>query len=134
MSATHADAVPIAARADLRRVGRWLTAILIPVGPAAVGLLRFVLPYDTVDDGATIVAKVAANPGAQSLVLWLGLVATLTLALGALWVGRLTRRHTPMLTAAALVLLVPGYLSLAWLVPSTACCGAGRPLGSTRTR
>lgn len=114
---------------DLRRAGRWLAAFLLPVGPAAVALLRFVLPYDTVDDDATIVAKVAADPGAQSVVLWLGLVATLTLVLAALWVGRLTRRRAPVLTAAALLLLVPAYLSLAWLVAFDAVLWSGSTAG-----
>ena len=103
---------------DPRRRTRWLAALLIPIGPAAVAVLRFVLPYSTVDDGAIIVDKVAAHPGAQSLVLWLGFLAVLTLIPGALWVGRLTRRRAAGLTAAALLLLVPGYLSLGWLIGS----------------
>ena len=116
--------VPVAERLDAhrspptdsRRRTRWLAALLIPIGPAAVAVLRFVLPYSTVDDGATIVNKVAAHPEAQSLVLWLGFLAVLTLVPGALWVGRLTRRRAARLTAAALLLLVPGYLSLGWLI------------------
>lgn len=103
---------------DPRRRTRWLAALLIPIGPAAVAVLRFVLPYSTVDDGRTIVNKVAAHPDAQSLVLWLGFLAVLTLVPGALWVGRLTRHRAPGLTATALVLLVPGYLALGWLIGS----------------
>lgn len=113
------------ARSDPRHGTRWLAALLLPVGPAAVAVLRFVLPYHTTDDPATVVGKVAAHPGAQSAVLWLGLVATLTLVPAVLWVGRLTRRCAPRVTAAALLLLVPGYLSLTWLIGGDLLLWAG---------
>lgn len=95
---------------------RWLAALVLPVGPAAVAVLRYVLPYDTVDDASTVVAKVAAEPGRMSLVLWLGFLAVLTLVPAAVWVGRLTRRGARVLTDVALLLLVPGYLALGWLI------------------
>lgn len=112
----QAEVAPVTQAADLRRSTRWLAALLLPVGPAAVGLLRYVLPYATADSSAETVAAVRADPGAESVVLWLSLVAILTLVPAAIWVGRLTRRHAPRLTAAALILLVPGYLSMAWLI------------------
>jgi hypothetical protein len=89
--------------------------LLLPIGPAAVAVLRYVLPYDTVDDSSTMVRKAIAEPGRASLVLWLGLVAVLTLVPAAYAVGRMTRLRAPQLTAAAMVLLVPGYLALGWL-------------------
>lgn len=98
---------------DVRRASRRLAAILLPIGPAAVALLRFVLPYFTTDQPAAV--AVATAPATQSLVLWLGFVAVLTLIPGVLAAGRLTRRYLPRLTAVALFLLVPGYISLAWL-------------------
>jgi hypothetical protein len=104
--------------ADLRRSTRWVAALLIPIGPAAVAVLRFVLPYFTADDPSTVVQNVIAHPGRQSLVLWLGFIAVLTLVPAVLWVGRLTRRRAPTVTAAALLLAVPGYLSLGWLAGS----------------
>jgi hypothetical protein len=104
--------------ADLRRNSRWLAAMLIPIGPTAIAVLRYVLPYLTADDPPTVVQNVMARPGQQSLVLWLGFVAVLTLVPAVLWVGRLTRRRAPLLSAAALLLLVPGYLSLGWLAGS----------------
>jgi hypothetical protein len=100
---------------DLRRASRWLAALIVPIGPAAIAVLRYVLPYNTTDDTATIAAKVIAAPGTQSLVVWLGLLGTLTLAPGVLWIARLTRRRAPLLTAVAALLLVPAYLVLAWL-------------------
>lgn len=105
-----------AAPADLRRSTRWLAAIVLPLGPAAVAVLRYVLPYFTADDPAGIVDSVVANLERQSLVLWLGFAAILTLVPAVVWAGRLTRRRAPRLTAAALLLMVPGYLSLGWLV------------------
>jgi uncharacterized protein DUF4386 len=105
-------------RKDLRRASRGLAALVMPIGPAAIAALRFLLPYSTTDSSATVAAKVVADPGRQSLILWLGFIGALTLVPGVLWVGRLTRRRAPRMTAAALVLLVPGYLSLAWLAGS----------------
>jgi hypothetical protein len=101
--------------ADTRTFSRWTAAIILPIGPAAVALLRFVLPYDTVDDAKTMAAKVIAEPGRGSAVLWLGLIAILTLVPGAYAAGKLARRRAPKLTLVALALLIPGYLSLAWL-------------------
>jgi Domain of unknown function (DUF4386) len=114
---------------DLRRYSRWLAVVLLPLGPAAIAVLRFVLPYATVDDPAAVTAKVIAHPGTMSLVLWLGFVAVLTLVPGVLAVGRLTRRRAPRITAAALLLVVPGYLVLAWLASSDILLWAGANMG-----
>lgn len=111
--------------ADLRRSTRWLAALILPIGPAAIAVLRYVLPYKTVDDNSAIVTAASGAPGALSAVLWLAFVATLTLVPAVLWIGRLTRRRAPRLTAAALLLLVPGYLSLTWMVGSDALLWVG---------
>ena len=103
---------------DLRRITRWLLAVLLPVGPAAVGLQRYVLPYRTTDGPQAVVAKVAADPQAQSLLLWLALLGLFTLVPGVLAVARLTRRRAPRTTLAAVLLLVPAYLSMGPLVGS----------------
>jgi hypothetical protein len=97
----------------------------MPIGPAAVALLRYVLPYDTTDSTATMVAKVAADPGSQRLVVWLGLVAAFTLVPGAFAVLAMTRRRAPGLTAATCGLLIPGYLALTLLVAGDAAVLAG---------
>jgi len=112
-----------------RPPARWLAALIIPIGPAAVALLRYVLPYNTTDDEATVVAKILANPDRQSLVLWLSFVAILTLVPGAIWVSRLTQPQAPRLTAVALVLLVPGYLALPWLGTSDLITWMGSDIG-----
>jgi hypothetical protein len=106
--------------ADLRHATRVLAGIILPVGPASVALLRFVLPYKTTDSSTEIVHRIAAHQGRGSLVVWLGLVATLTLVPGVIWVGRVTARNAPRLTAAAMLLLVPAYLSLPFLISSDA--------------
>jgi hypothetical protein len=107
---------------------RWmhvLAAVLLPVGPAAVAVIRFILPYFTVDEPADMAAGVAANLGSQSLVLWLGLIAAITLPLAVIWIGRLTYRKAPRLTVAALVLAVPGYLALGVILASDVMLYAG---------
>jgi hypothetical protein len=101
---------------DLRHASRVLAAVIIPLGPACVALLRFVLPYETNQSASEAIDHIVAHPGRESAVAWLGLAAILTLVPGVMFVGRLTKRHSPRLTAWALMLLVPGYLVLALLV------------------
>ncbi|WP_327636110.1 hypothetical protein OHB24_39690 [Kribbella sp. NBC_00482] len=103
-------------RADIRPAWRWLAALILPIGPAAVALLRFLLPYDTTDSASTITSKIVGELDRGSVVLWLGYLAFVTLVPGVYFVGRLTRRSTPWLTGIAVCLMVPGYLSL----PTTA--------------
>jgi hypothetical protein len=97
---------------DLRTRRRWFAAILMPIGPLAVAILRFILPYNTTDSAATIVAKVAAHRGAERAVLWLTVVAFLTLVPGAFAAIKLASRRAPVLAAIAACLVIPGYLSL----------------------
>lgn len=92
---------------SLRRYG---LAVLMPLGPAAVAVLRFVLPYSTPDSPATMVSKIAADPSAQRLVLWLSVVAALALVPGAIAALSLTWHRAPVLSLVTAVLLVPGYL------------------------
>lgn len=108
LAATQATPRPPATHPALR----WGLAALMPIGPAAVAVLRYVLPYDTTDSIATMVAKVDADPAGQRLAMWLGMVAAFTLVPGVLAALRLTRRRAPALTALSAVLLVPGYLAL----------------------
>jgi hypothetical protein len=110
------NAVAAPLRTHRRSAPAGLPALaLLPVGPAAVAALRFLLPYATPASPHEQVAAVAAHPGRQSGVLWLGLVAVLTLVPGVVLAGRLTRSAAPRLTVTAMVLLVPGYLCLTWV-------------------
>ncbi|MBO9522675.1 MAG: hypothetical protein J7518_14165 [Nocardioidaceae bacterium] len=111
---------PAAPPAGLRRATRLLAATVLPLGAIAIAVLRFVMPYYTTDSGTEIARSIAAHQDRQNAVVWLGFVAVLTMVPAVLWVGRVTARTAPRLTAAALLLLVPGYLSLALLVSSDA--------------
>jgi hypothetical protein len=111
------------------RRSRRLAALVIPVGPAAVAVLRFRLPYATADNPVDVASSVIARPEAQSLVLWLAFVAVLTLVPAVVWVGRLTASRVPRLSAAALLLLVPGYLALSWFASGDLLLWAGAKQG-----
>jgi len=110
-------------RADLRRLDRRVGALLMPIGPAAVAVLRFVIPGEPVGESIT------ANPDAQRLVVGLGLVAVFTLLPGAYSALHLLRRRSPRLTAWAGALLIPGYLGMTGLFASDALAMASYDLG-----
>lgn len=93
---------------------------LLPIGPAAIAILRLILPYDTTDDPATMMQKVAAAPDTQNWVVWLGFIGMLTLAPAVLYIAGTTRDQAPKTTTAAVLLLVPAYLSLGLLVAEDA--------------
>ncbi len=97
---------------DLRRTSRVIAAVILPLGPLAVAVIRAVLPYYTATTNASTVDDVVANPGRQSLVVWAGFIAALTLLPGVLAVGRLTRRRSPTATFVGVVLAGIGYLAL----------------------
>lgn len=109
--------------ADLRRLDRVVAAVLMPVGPAAVAWLRFVIP------GEPVAASVAAAPDAQRLVLGLGVVAVFTLLPGAYSALHLLRRRAPRLTAWTSALLVPGYIGMTGLFAADAFAMVGFDLG-----
>jgi hypothetical protein len=99
---------------------RPLWPVLVALPPAAIAVLRLILPYDTTDDAATVMSKVAANQDTQNLVVWLGFLAVLTMVPAVLLVASRVRRAAPRLTAAAVILLVPAYLALGLLVAGDA--------------
>jgi hypothetical protein len=117
---TALDTRPAVHGHDVRRASRVLAAVLLPLGPACIAALRFVLPYMTADDGTTIVRDVAAHQGRETAVLWLGFVAAFTIVPGVFFAGRVAARHSPRLGAAALVLMVPGYIAVSWLMAGDA--------------
>lgn len=110
-------------RADLRRLDRTIAAILMPIGPAAVAVLRFVIP------GEPVAASVAAHPDAQRLVLGLGLIAVFSLIPGAYSALHLLRRSAPRLTAWTAALLIPGYLGMTGLFATDAFAMASYDVG-----
>jgi hypothetical protein len=116
VSMSRISTADLANGTDLRRVSRLLAALILPIGPLAVAGLRYVLPYFSATTPRETAEEVLAAEGQQSVVLWLGLVAAFTLLPGVLAVGRLTRRGAPKLTAAAMLLVVPGYLALTYMI------------------
>lgn len=111
MTATVQTRAPSTAEASRRR--RLLAlAVIAPIGPLAIAGMRALLPYKTTDDNAAIVAGVAAHSSAESLVLWLGLIASLTLVVGVVVVGMVAIRSAAVLGTMGAVLAVAGYSSL----------------------
>ena len=93
---------------------RVLAAALMPIGPLCVGALRLLLPYYTSPDSLASARAVAAHPGRESAVIWLGTAAALTLVPG-IYLAREVLPAT-RLRSSAVALIVIGYLSLPALV------------------
>jgi hypothetical protein len=89
-------------------------AVLMPVGPLAIGVVRAILPYDTDDSNTVMATKVAAHQGTESVVIWFTLLALFTLIPGVIALGMLARRHAPRLGTAGLVISFLGFASLFW--------------------
>lgn len=87
---------------------------LAAFGPLCVGALRFVLPYYTADNNQVAAVEVATEPGMQSVVLWLGLGAMLTLVPG-LYALR-SQLPAGRLRSFGFSLAVVGYLCLPGLL------------------
>jgi hypothetical protein len=93
---------------------RQALAVIMPIGPLAIAILRGILPYNTTDSNTTLAAQVAAHQGTESLVVWLTFIAMLTLIPGVIAVGLLARRGAPRLGTAGLVLAFAAFMSLFW--------------------
>jgi hypothetical protein len=129
-TATHSSATsPVT---DRGRSATTALAVLAPIGAVMVGLLRYVLPYETTDSTADLVREGYADPTALSLVLWFGLAAALTIVPGSIVIGRLVRQRAPKLTAVALTLLVPAYLMLPVLLIADHTVWAGAEAGASQ--
>jgi len=108
---------------------RRAAVLVTPIGPLAIAGLRWLLPYDTTDDPVTVVAKVASHPTAMTAVLWLGLVALVTLPLGVLVVAAVAVRARPVLGTVAAVLAWLGFATLPFLVGPDQIALAGLDAG-----
>jgi hypothetical protein len=89
-------------------------AILVPIGPLAVAVLRGILPYNTTDSSTVMAARVAAHQGTEAVVIWLTFIALITLIPGVITVGMLARRRAPRLGTAGLVLSFAAFACLFW--------------------
>ncbi len=112
---------------------RLTTIGLAVLGPLSVGLLRLLLPYYTEPDSVTSARAVAAHPGRESAVLWLGLIATVTLVPGLFAVR--DRLDPARLRTWSFALTTVGYLVLPVLLVGDAVLWAGQHegIGSTMT-
>ncbi len=125
-------AATVLTRAPARPAGgrAWLAlAVLLPTGPLAVAILRGLLPYYTNDSNTVLASKVAAHQGAEMAVLWLTVIATLTIVPGVITAGLLARRGAPRLGTTGLVLSVAGLMFLgspSIAGPDTVALGAAR--------
>jgi uncharacterized membrane protein YciS (DUF1049 family) len=115
---------------DLRRFWRITFAVLAPVAPLSIAILRFLLPYDTVDDAQTMVAKTLEAPEFSTLVVWSGIVTAVALVPGLLTVAWVTRRRLPVLTTVAFIVAYLGFGLLAGGgFPTDAVALAGARIG-----
>jgi hypothetical protein len=111
-SPSAAGNAALAARPGVSRVRRIGAALILPLGPLAITLLRLCLPSFTAGDSRTTIAETAAAPGRAAAVVWLSLVLVFTLIPGVLAAGRLVQRRAPVLALLAVGLLVPGFAAL----------------------
>ena len=95
---------------DYRSFDRRFAALLMPVGPVAVSVIRFLIP------GAPAGKEVAENPVAQHVIVWCGVIALFTLLPGAWAALQLVGRYSPTLSRVTGAFLVPGYLALGVLL------------------
>jgi hypothetical protein len=104
-------------RAPAPRLMRLAAPILMPLAPALTLVSGLCLSLDpgTLSE-AELTAAVYADPGRQGLFVWSGFLEALLFPIAVIWAGRATYARAPRLTSAAMILAVPGYLCLAWLV------------------
>jgi hypothetical protein len=93
------------------------------------------VPYRAADDSAAIAAKVAGHPNAETVVLWLTLVAMLTVVPAVIAVGLLAARHARRLGTWGMALAVAGFslLFATTAIDFTALAGAQSEVGLDAT-
>lgn len=95
---------------DGRTLRRVAAALIMPLPALAIATQPLYRPgYDTIETDAVIDA-VAANPGAQTLFVWTGALAMLTLVPAFLAAARLARRRRPLLATWAAGVNLVAYL------------------------
>ena len=114
MTATTAPQIPRTRSGPPAGPARTALAVVMPVGPLAIAVVRAILPYTTTDSNTAMAAKVAAHQGTQAIVIWLTFVALLTLIPGVIALGMLARRHAPRLGTVGLVLAYAAFACLFW--------------------
>lgn len=109
---------------DLRSFRRVLGAVLMPIGPAVVAVLRLLSQDDT-----QLGERLAASPESQVWYALAGWVVLFTLVPGAYAAVHLARRRRPVLAAWTGAFLIPGYLGMTALMAPEAAAHAGLAIG-----
>ena len=102
----------VAMRRDTRTLRRTAAAVLLPLGPLAVAILRLCLPSVSTDSSSATIRATSTALGRQDAVVWLSLVLVLTLVPSVLAAARLTQRRAPRMSLIAIALLVPAFCAL----------------------
>lgn len=108
MTATLEAPAPARTR-DLRRFWRISIALMLPLGPLGVTVVRGIMPYWTSDDPSTVVAKALDHLDVMEAMAWVGLVFTAPLLLAMLVLGYVARRGAPVLATLGAVLSFLAY-------------------------
>jgi hypothetical protein len=103
---------PVTTGRDTRTFRRVAVAALLPLGPLSVAALRGVLPNFSAADSAQTIGQTAAHLGRQDAVLWLEVLALLTIIPSMLAAARLAQRRAPVLSLLAIGFLVPSFALL----------------------
>lgn len=114
-------AVTTRTRRDLRTSSRLIAAALMPIGPAAIAVLRFIYPPDF--------EGLISDPARGQLIVAMATIGVFTLLPGVWAALQLTRRHRPLLSRWTAAFLVPGYLAMAALFLSDPTILAAGGLG-----
>lgn len=88
---------------------RGVAATLAAAGPLALAVAVAVLPYSAAAEPDAIPAAAASHPTAMSAVVWLELLATLSLVTGAVIVGGIAARGNALWGRLGAVLTVAGF-------------------------
>lgn len=118
MTATATAATRQTGTPSRSRVGLDLRALAIvtPIGPLAIAIVRGILPYYTADSNTTMAAKVAAHQGAETIVIWLTFVALLTMIPGVIAVGIALWRGRVLPAWAALMIAISQLLHVVFAI------------------
>jgi hypothetical protein len=131
-SAPTATAVRPPRPGPIRRIG--LAAVVV-LGPLSITILSANPVYDSIDDSTAIATKVAQHQTAQTVSLWLALIAAVTLVPGVIAIGLLAARRAPRLGTWGMAVAVTGFsfVSALMVIDFTAVAGArsGIGLGAT---
>ena len=119
MSATTAARDVRAAARPAAGFDRWVIAILMPIGPLAIAVLRGLLPYFTTDSNTTAAAKIADHQGVEMITIWLTFIALFTLIPGVIALGLFARRQSRKLGSIGLVIAFAAFMCLFWSTVSS---------------